>query len=378
MKEFRHLWLTATAFLLMSSAQANVSLQVEVDTHVDAGKRAQNAPADTRSSLEVILADRYFVVNSAKLATVYDFDRRKRVVIDTERKTRVDYSLFDTVGFRVIEFRNREYLGKMLAGLKVGEKVMSTVDSEHILAVQAKPSNPLQVKTDDGGETYLNDGRVLFRRLEPSTPVSSSGDARMFTQFVRYTFGGHPQILNALTAKDSIPSRLVFIMNDGRLTTRTVNIKSVQLDDKTQIDITAFPLRNASAPTDPVDEALDRAAAITATELIAARQRAKDELVAPFADGHVLDGFLCSFEWSLMTGENLPPSSPEKAALLQKDESVRKLGIALGANTKETLADAVKVIAELRSSTATKGYVLKIFEANDRALLGDRQAARKL
>jgi hypothetical protein len=167
-------------------------------------------------------------------------------------------------------------------------------------------------------------------------------------------------------------------MNDGRLTTRTVNIKSVQLDDKTQIDITAFPLRNASAPTDPVDEALDRAAAITATELIAARQRAKDELVAPFADGHVLDGFLCSFEWSLMTGENLPPSSPEKAALLQKDESVRKLGIALGANTKETLADAVKVIAELRSSTATKGYVLKIFEANDRALLGDRQAARKL
>jgi len=75
--------------------------------------------------LEVILADRYFVVNSAKLATVYDFDRRKRVVIDIEHKTRVDYSLFDTVGFRVIEFRNREYLGKMLAGLKVGKKVFN-------------------------------------------------------------------------------------------------------------------------------------------------------------------------------------------------------------------------------------------------------------
>src|SRR6202035_4828361 len=117
------------------------------------------------------------------------------------------------------------------------------------------------------------------------------GDAHMFAQFVRYTFGGHPQILNALTAKDSIPSRLVFITNDGRLTTRTVNIKSVQLDDKTQIDITAFPLRNASASTDPVDEALDRAAAITATELMAAKERTKDELVAPFADGHVLDGF---------------------------------------------------------------------------------------
>ncbi len=212
MKEFRHLWLTATAFLLMSSAQANVSLQVEVDTHVGAGKRAQDAPADTRSSWEVILADRYFVVNSAKLTTVYDFDRRKRVVIDTERKTRVDYSLFDTVGFRVIEFRNREYLAKTLAGLKVGEKVMSTVDSEHILAVQAKPSNPLQVKTDVGGETYLNDGRMLFRRLEPSTPVSS-GDAHMFTQFVRYAFGGHPQILNALTAKDSIPPRSISLLS---------------------------------------------------------------------------------------------------------------------------------------------------------------------
>jgi hypothetical protein len=377
MNESRDFWLTTIAFLLTSSAQANVSLQVEVDTHVEAGTGAQSAPTDGSSSLEVILADRYFVVKSAKLTNVYDFDRRKRVVIDTERKTRVDYSLFDTVGFRVIEFRNREYLGKMLTGLKVGEKVMATVDNEHVLAVQAKPSNPLQVKTEDGGETYLNDGRILFRRLEPSTSVSP-GDARMFTQFVRYTFGGHPQILNALTHKDSIPSRMVLITNDGRLTTRTITIKSVQPGDKAQIDITAFPLRDASASTDPVDAALDRAAAITEVELTAARQRTKDQLVVPFADEHVLDGFLRSLEWSLMTGENLPPSSPEKAALLQKDESVRKLGIALSANGKEALTDAVKVIAELRSSAATKGYVLKIFEANDRAMLGDRQAARQL
>jgi hypothetical protein len=378
MKEFRALWLAATAFLLASLAQANVSLQVEVDTHVEAGKGAQNVPTDASSSLEVILADRYFVVKSAKLTNVYDFDKRKRVVIDTEHKTRVDYSLFDTVGFRVIEFRNREYLGKMLAGLKVGEKAMATIDNEHVLAVQVKPSNPLQVKTEDAGETYLNDGRILFRRLEPSTSVSP-GDARMFTQFVRYTFGGHPQILNALTDKDSIPSRMVLITNDGRLTTRTITIKSVQPGDKAQIDITAFPLRDASASTDPVDAALDRAAAITEVELTAARQRTKDELVVAFADGHVLDGFLRSLEWSLMTGENLlPPPNSEKAALLLKDESVRKLGIALSANTKETLTDAVKVIAELRSSAATKGYVLKIFEANDRAMLGDRQAARQL
>src|SRR5437016_13483889 len=109
--------------------------------------------------------------------------------------------------------------------------------------MQAKQSNPLQVKTDGEGETYLRDWRILFRRLEPSTPVSS-GDAQMFTQFVRYSFGGHPQILNALTAKASIPSRLVIITNDGRLTTRTVNIKSVQLGDKAQIDVTAFPLRS--------------------------------------------------------------------------------------------------------------------------------------
>jgi len=377
MREFRHVWLAATSLLLTSIAQANVSLSVEVATHVDSGKGAQDAPADTTSSLDVILADRYFIVTSAKQSTVYDFDRRKRVVIDTEDKTRVDYSLFDTVGFRVIEFRNREYLGKMLAGLKVGEKVMATVDNEHILAVQVSPSNPLQVKTDEGGETYLNDGRILFRRIGPSTPVLS-GDAHMFTQFVRYTFGGHPQILNALAAKNSIPSQLVFIANEGRVTTRTVSIKSVHLDDKTQIDITAFPLRDTSTSTDPVDKVLDRAAAVTAAELTAARGRLRDELDAPFVDGHVFDGLLCSVEWSLMTGENLPPPSSEKAAALQKDESVRKLGTVIQANSKETLTDAVKVITELRPSAPMKEYVLKIFEANDRAQLGDTQAARRL
>jgi hypothetical protein len=71
----------------MSSAQANLAFQVEMQTRVDAGKAAQDVPSDAMSSMDVILADRYFTVSSAKRATVCDFDKRKRVMIDAGRLT---------------------------------------------------------------------------------------------------------------------------------------------------------------------------------------------------------------------------------------------------------------------------------------------------
>ena len=373
----RYRWLIASTLLLVASANASVNIQLVVDTHVEPGAGSKNTPADNRASIDVTLANDYFVVKLAKETILYDFDKRKRVVIDNDAKTRVDYSLYDTAGFRVFELRNRDMLGKSMAAAKVSQVVMAPIDNEHILAIQDKPSAPLQARIDGTDMVFSNDSKVLFRRSRKSTPVSPA-EARMFAQFMRYTFGGHPQILAELAKANSIPVQLVLVTHDIGVTTRTIAVKSVRPGDTAPIDVSVFPPRQAAASTDPLDQALDRAVAIAPAELFVARQRSTDELAAAFREGRGLDAFLGMMEWTLMTGEGVPPLTPEQKNLLQADTAIRKLNSALAAKTKDDLSTAIGVFAELKPTATTKAYVLKIFEANDRGMLGDRGAARKL
>lgn len=370
-------WLFSCLFLGAGGAHAAVIAQLEVATHVEPRANSTNTPPDSRHSVELILADRYFVITSSTETAIYDFDKRVRVVIDRATKTRVNYSLYDAVGFRVFELRNRAVLGQAIAAAKVGQGVMAPVDNEHNLAIQEKPSSPLQARPEGTDEVFVFDSKVLLRRSLRSTPTSPE-EARMFAQFVRYTYGGHPQILTELAKANAIPEQIVLITNEIGVNTRTITVKSVRSTDAAPIDVSTFALRQATPPTDPLEQALDRAAALTPTELATARRRNKEETAAAFREGRAFDAFLGMSEGSLMTGEAIVPLGADQKALFQSDVSVRRLSAALGVRNKEDLASASNEISELRSQTLTKGYVLKVFEANDRGILGDRNAARKL
>jgi len=373
-----HHWLPLCVVLLTASAHADVVVQLDIDTRVQPGPGTRNAPADNLTSINLTLADKYFTVKSDEQTAVYDFEKRKRVVIDNEAKTRVDYSLYDTAGFRVFELQNRNMLAKAMVAANIDPFRMTPVDTEHTLAIQTAPSAPLQVRTDDAEDVFSDDAKVLFRRSTKSTPVSPT-EARMFAQFMRYSYGGHPQILGELAKANAIPVRLVMVTYDivGK-TTRTFTVKSVRPIDVVPPDLSAPSLRQTSASADSLDQALDRAAAIAPAALAASRQRSKDELAAAFREGRSLDAFLGIIEWSLMTDEALPPLAPEQKALLQTDATISRLKLALAAKTKEDMTNAIHVLTELKATATTKAYVLKIFEANDRGMLGNHNAARKL
>mgnify|MGYP003576091838 CR=1 FL=1 len=362
----------------MASAHADVIVQLDVDTHVEPEAGTKNAPADDLISVNLTLSGKYFAVKSDEQTAVYDFEKRKRVVVDNEEKKRVDYSLYDTAGFRVFELQNRDMLAKAIAAANIDQLRMSPIDTEHILAIQTTPSAPLQVRTDDAEDVFSNDTKVLFRRSTKSTPVSPA-DARMFAQFMRYSYGGHPQILGELAKTNAIPARLVMVTYEivGK-TTRTFTVKSVRPIDAVPPDLSAFPLREAPALANSLDQALDRAAAITPGALSASRQRSKDELAAAFREGRSLDAFLGIIEWPLMTDEALPPLSTAQKTLLQTDATIDRLKLALSARTKEDMPNAIHVLSELKATATTKAYVLDIFEANYRGKLGDHNAAHKL
>jgi hypothetical protein len=369
----------AVAWLVATPARADVSLQLDVGRHVKAKAGASGVPADRQSTLDVTLGDKYMKVESTDETIVYDFASRKRFVIDSRTKTRVVYSLYDTIGFRAHELRNRNVLGGVLSASKLDESAMAQVDNEHSLAVQDKPSAPLQVKVEGTDEVFYAGPKVMFHRGIRVMPVSP-GEARMFAQLIRYTFGGHPQILSVLAQANSIPEKLSLVTYDvAGTTTHTLVVRNVQSNNVPKIDVSAHPMRPASGSDNPVDQALDRAAALTPADFSNARKRSKDELETALREGRGLDAFLGMVEWSLMTGEAAAPLNADQQRQIQANDAVRRLAVALSAKSKDDLAKAVVDIADIgQKTTTTKAHVLRIFEANNRAMLGDRGTAKKL
>ena len=363
--------------LVAASARAGAVLELVVATHTEPRSPRDLVPSDKQVELTLTLADKYMVLQTAAESITFDFQNRKRVVVDSAIGTKVEYSLYDTVGFRDMEFHNREGLAKMLAAAKMAPNLMTTLDNENVLAIRDVPSAPLNEAADGRWVSFTSGSSVYTRWSVESTPISA-GDSAMFAQFIRYMYGGHPQILAKLAESMAIPAVLeLTTSNVGTVTTR-LTVKSARKVEAAPLAPFNVPMRNPSAALEPVDQVLDRATAITPEELQTARLRNRDHAALAFREQRAFEAYLDSVEWTLMTGEMLPAFSNEEKMVLQADPTVRKLSSALSAKTKEDFSVAIKVLVDLRSQAGDKAYVLKIFEANDRAQIGELKQAQAL
>jgi hypothetical protein len=127
-----------------------------------------------------------------------------------------------------------------------------------------------------------------------------------------------------------------------------------------------------------VDVALDRATTLTPDALGAFSSSVQHGVTQAFRDGHALDAMLGWTELTLMTGRPGDAFTPEQLSLLQGDPSVQLVTTSLRANTRDDLREAADTLLQLRSKTSNKAYVLMLFEANDRARIGDTKSARQL
>lgn len=365
--------------LFLSDVHANMTLELDVLTSAQPHDASKSPPQQRRDSWTVVLAEKALLVRTAKEVLFLDFDKRKRVVVDNATQTQVNFSLYDTVGFRLMELKNRKMLGQMLDAAKIEHGKMAVVNNEHLFAIQETPSAPLQAQINGTDEVFSNGSTEFFRRTLKSTPVSAS-NAKMFVQLLRYLIGGHPQILEALEKSSSIPAQLILTTDDFIAVTHKVVVKSVSQNGNSVVNAPAFPTRLATAGVSPVDQVLDRYENITAGELFAAKQRSLNEISEAFREGRMVDALLGSFELSLMTGEPMTRWSAEQNNQLQSEPMGIKLIHALASQTKEERKASIKIFEEIRSGGSKKAYVAKIFEAVNRALLRgeDSITARKL
>ncbi|MDB5935452.1 MAG: hypothetical protein JWQ01_2796 [Massilia sp.] len=360
-----------------AQAQAGLSFRMEVATHNAPGANTTGSrPGDDTRTSQVVLGDRHMVVTTAGASVIYDFASRRRYEIDLKAGTYVDYSLFDTLGFRTMEVRNRQNLGRALAAAKLERKVFDPVFDEQSLSVSSDTQRTLSESAEDADTVLSIDGKALMRIAAGGTPVSA-GDAAAFTRFVRYQFGGHPLVLAKLAALRRVPSR--FVMNyaeAGGAQTRTFTIAGLAPADAPGYDMGKYTARGGGA--DEIDQLLDRARTTRWPTQEQSRLRAEGEMSAAFDEKRPLDAMLGAIELTLVTGAPMTPFPVERLPMIQADPSVRALLGAMNPQDKAGQSAAVRVLQSLRPQTMSKRHMLQLFEANHRAKLGERAAALEL
>lgn len=367
--------LLLAATLVSAAAQAAVDVHLSVDTHAEGGPGVQKAPPDRHDEIDATLGDNWMIVRDGGHTRFFDFAKRRQDEIDEATHTRTDFSLYSAAGFRIMELTNRRNLAQAMAAAKITQVPFDPVEAENALAIQDTPGRPLKMSVDGDSIVFMNAAHVMARESRDSTPVPPA-QARMFAQLVRYTWGGHPQILAALAQAGAIPATFTLSTINIGSTTTTIQATAARPSTTGPIDIAAIAPRAEADATTPVERLLARGDAFSAADIAASRDKVREQIAAAFADKRPLEAWLGIMEWMLSTGEPPPPLDAAQKAMIGADPSFAALSAALAPHPdKQDMQQAVERLDGLRPHAGSHGYMIDLFVANDRATLGDRRAA---
>jgi tetratricopeptide (TPR) repeat protein len=360
------------------SARTMLLLKVHVDYRHTSLPGSGNVPKDSAYDADVVLSKRYVTVGATDHGTILDFEKRRRIVVEKKTGTYVDYSLYDSIGFRVLELNNRRQMNQMLINAKIDKQIAEREDYEHELSVQIQPPLAISLNREGDETVFWAVGKSLFRQSLKGIPVDVE-DSTAFAQFLRYNFGGHPFILDNVAKGKLIPSRATFTFrNLVAVNSLTITVTSAQTVDDGPYNLQPYAPRMLTQSQDGLDEILDRAWNMPVLRMDEEKERLRKEIAVAFGEARSFDAFLGALEMSLTTGEQLSEYSQDEKTKIQSDAAVQKLLLALKPATKEQLQEAVKTLQELRQHTRSKQHILKIFEANHRKALGETLTAQRL
>lgn len=314
--------------MLMLGIAVGMQAQAAVALRVTDGVRQQ----------EVVLADQYISVTDGAVRTVYDFQARRRIVIDVASRTYVDYSLFDTVYARALA-RSEE------------EQSDAVVDERGV---------------DDQRE-FASGGVKLLAWSTRGVKVAAA-DAARFAQFLLHTQGGHPRLLARLGGEGVIPECVALYLPDR---TVRLSITAPKPAPPGAYDLQGYAPRAAQQGLDAV---LDRIAAATPAQLAAWHAEHRCE-----AGSGTADFLLAEAECMAMTGAE-PRYKTDRAlqATLAQDATAQLFYTVVGGGGRARHAQALTGLDQLRALAPRRGTVLKMFEAGHRDKLGQGAASLQL
>ncbi|MCK4635431.1 MAG: hypothetical protein KAT32_01070, partial [Candidatus Moranbacteria bacterium] len=171
-------------------------------------------------NLEVILGDDFFVYKNSSIMKIYNFKTRKIVIANLENNTYEEFSLYSDLGLRLSEFKNSSRINELLDhGDSSSEQILDKTLLEHQFSLQGESlENNINIsfENDKTRMSYSDKDKLLFEYtrdfsddLEEKYKVSID-EMKMFTKFIRYSFGGHPYILDNIVREknNAIPENV--------------------------------------------------------------------------------------------------------------------------------------------------------------------------
>ena len=357
--------LATVIFPALLALAAAPQVQAAVSLHVTATSQ------DRTTQMDVTLADSYMAVATPAGRVIYDFKTRRRFAINTAAGEYVEYSLYDTLGFRVMELQNRVRLQGALAAAKAEAPALAMAVQENELSLLAGAPAVIDEKAEGGTLAFSTGGVRLATWSEAGAKVAAA-DAAQFARFMRYAQGGHPQLLDKLAKGGVIPAHLSFFVSGDR--TLRLDISAVRTIQPQAYDLTPYKREMSATGLDAV---LDRFAAMTPEQLAAVRAQYPCDSASDVSEAQLLDTMLGKLECSLITGTPMVLTEAQKQAV-KTSPSVGLLFAAINPGKSSEYEDALKTLVALRVQAPRKAYVLKIFEANQRVRMKQAKEGERL
>lgn len=370
--------LAALALTASASCHAAVTLQVTTSVHFEPSKSTANLPPDSKTTAFVTLADDYIAAKSGNATTVYDFKNLRRVVLDDANKTYVDYSLYDTLGFRVFEMRNRIGLNAAMAKINADLKPVRKVDLEQELSLAEDGATVIDAATSGDTLRFTSEGIPLATWSKHGAQAGAR-DVAHFAQLLRYVQSIHPQVLAKLAEGSVIPDSLTFTTNTALApVTVRMDVEKVQGASPPAFTLQGYAPRQAAPAQGALEALVDRMAAQTPKQLDALRAAHPCDTEAAYREDQLLDTMLGRIECTLSTGAPMLTFTPAQLEQIRASVPVSLAFSATKVTKQEEVVAAVKTLSGLRSQAPRKAYVLKLFEANNRARLGQFNESSQL
>jgi hypothetical protein len=375
---FRNPILTLTVAALATPLWAGTVLTFDVVSHTAALKGAKQVrglpiPADANYALTVTLSGDALQIDEPDTQTRYDFKSARIDRLDKIRKSYDEISLYTVVGFDVAEFANRTVLGKGLAAGKIEDNPMAPALTENLMSMSDPTSATVIDSNTEGGETLYSWNRQPLMRVSLKTRELPAALLTQYLRFLRYSAGGHPQILAAIGRGHGIPERLTIVRSNMGIETRTLILRGIDERPDGSLSLDGY---TREVPDREPFATLKRLSASSAADLEAHAGVLRQERDAAVTAGRAFDAMLANFAAMLSTGDNSEASAWVAAHHDQINASAdaQRLMRSLNPTDEAGAKLAAETLEEMKNSAGPHSYVLNIFEANTLAALhrGDR------
>jgi hypothetical protein len=352
---------------------AGTVLTFDVVSHTEPAKGAKEAkevkgrslPVDAKYTLSVTLAGDALQLDEPTTQTRYDFKNARIYALDKPKKTYDEVSLYTVVGFNVAEFANRMMLAKVLAAGKIKDNPMAPALTENLMSMSDPANGTVIDRNAKGDESiYSWNGQPLMT-VSVKTRDLPPAVFTQYLRFLRYSTGGHPQILAAIEQGKGVPERLTVVRSNMGVETRTLTLRSIDERPESPFSLDGY---TRHTPEGEPFTILKRLSASPAADLEARADALRSARDAAAADGRLFDAMLANFTAMLSTGDQTEAAAWVAARhdQINANAEIQSLMRSLKPKDEASAKVAADTLAKLRESAGPHAYVLNIFEGNIR------------